>query len=77
VIAAAEVGLGGFQVLRQIRQKPEFAGVPVVMLAGDGQTAQAQRAYGLGANSFFVKSLDFSNSADLFRSVQLLLTSRS
>ena len=63
----------GFEVLRWIRQQPSFANLPVVMLTGSKTKTVSETARLLGATSFFVKSLDFANAAELSGSIQGLI----
>ena len=63
----------GFEVLRWIRQRPEFEKLPVVMLTGSNEIRDANTAYQLGATSFMVKSVDFDNTTELARTVGLLI----
>ena len=62
----------GFDVLRWIRRQPAFAKLCVVMLTSSDEIRDVNLAYQLGANSFFVKPLDFWNAAELCRSLDLL-----
>jgi CheY-like chemotaxis protein len=64
----------GFDVLRWIRQRPEFARLRVVMLTSSDEIRDVNLAYKLGANSFLVKPLDFWNAAELARSMDRLLS---
>ena len=63
----------GLEVLRWIRKQPSFANLPVVMLTGSRTKTVAETARLLGATSFFVKSLDFANAAELSGSIQRLI----
>src|SRR5205085_858882 len=63
----------GFEVLRWIRQQPEFFQLCVVMLTSSDHISDANQAYNLGANSFLVKPLDFENADQLARSPDTLL----
>lgn len=47
--------LDGFQVLSSIRQDPELAATPVVMLTSVQQEADVVRAFALGADDYVVK----------------------
>lgn len=47
--------LDGFQVLSSIRQDPEIASTPVVMLTSVQQEADVVRAFALGADDYVVK----------------------
>jgi DNA-binding response OmpR family regulator len=66
----------GFEVLKWIRHRPEFARLCVVMLTSSDEIRDVNLAYKLGANSFLVKPLDFWNADDLSRSIQRVLTKR-
>ena len=57
--------VGGFEVLQWLRRQPEIAGIPVVVLTTSDEITDVNRAYDLGANSFFVKPSDFENYANL------------
>jgi CheY-like chemotaxis protein len=59
----------GFDVLRWIRHQPQFAQLCVVMLTSSDEMRDVNLAYQLGANSFLIKPLDFSNAAELCRSI--------
>jgi DNA-binding response OmpR family regulator len=45
----------GFDVLRWIRARREFANIPVVIMTDSTQRTDWERGYRLGANSFMVK----------------------
>ena len=57
--------MDGFEVLKWIRAETGIRGLPVVVLTSSDQIQDVNRAYDLGANSFFVKELDFENFVDL------------
>lgn len=63
----------GFEVLRWIRNQPGYSNLPVVMLTGSKTKTVAETARLLGATSFFVKSVDFANAAELSASIQRLI----
>ena len=50
--------MDGFQVLTEIRRQPVFARVPIVILTARHNTADVQKAVGLGANDFLAKPFD-------------------
>src|SRR4051812_1992352 len=58
-------GVDGFEVLEWIRRQEGLASLVVVVLTSSDQLRDVNRAYGLGANSFMVKPLDFENAAGL------------
>ena len=57
--------MDGFEVLSWIRQQDGIQGLPVVVLTSSNELRDVNRAYSLGANSFFVKELDFQQAVDL------------
>jgi CheY-like chemotaxis protein len=58
-------GMDGFEVLTWIRQEDSLRSLPVVVLTSSSRIRDVNRAYSLGANSFFVKELDFGQAVDL------------
>jgi DNA-binding response OmpR family regulator len=59
-----DIGLpkvGGHDVLRQIKRDDKMRFIPVIMLTTSGDPDDVTRCYNLGANSYVVKSLDFSD----------------
>ena len=50
----------GFDVLEWLRQQPSLSSLRVVVLTSSDEIRDVNRAYQLGANSFLVKPLDFS-----------------
>jgi CheY-like chemotaxis protein len=58
-------GMDGFEVLTWIRQQDGIRGIPVVVLTSSSEMRDVNRAYALGANSFFVKELDFQHAVNL------------
>jgi CheY-like chemotaxis protein len=57
----------GYQVLSWIRQQNGIRGLPVVVLTSSSDRADVAKAYRLGANSYFVKEVDFNNSVEFAR----------
>ena len=57
--------MDGFEVLSWIRHQEGIKGLPVVVLTSSNHIPDVNRAYALGANSFFVKELDFQKGVDL------------
>lgn len=59
----------GFEVLRWVRQQPWLDHLVVVVMTGSLETADVQKAYDLGANSYLLKPSKFS---DLVKITQAL-----
>jgi CheY-like chemotaxis protein len=51
-------GLGGFEVLRRIRENERTRELPVVMVSTSNLPDDVARSYALGANSYVVKRMD-------------------
>lgn len=64
-------GMSGFEVLRQMKQDPELAKIPVVICSNLAQENEIKDAMHLGAIDYFVKS-DYTPS-QLIRKVQEVL----
>lgn len=60
----------GFQVLEWVRRQRGLKGLRIVVLTSSDLIRDVNRAYELGANSFFVKPLDFENIIALARLIQ-------
>ena len=55
----------GFEVLAWIRQQSEYNALAVVVLTSSQESADINRAYGLGANSYLVKPANFLSLVDM------------
>jgi CheY-like chemotaxis protein len=63
--------LGGLDVLRAIRADARTRLLPVVILTSSKQERDVVEGYGLGANSYVVKPVDFSQFAEAVRQLGL------
>ncbi len=63
--------LNGLEVLERIKGDPRTRDIPVVMLTSSAEEPDIQAAYGLGANSYVVKPLDFKDFADAVSKIGL------
>lgn len=52
-------GVDGLQVLEVVRSTPQTASMPVVVLTSSDEEDDTVRAYGLGANSYVRKPVDY------------------
>jgi len=50
--------VGGFEVLRQLKEDSHRKTIPVVVLTSSSEDLDVERAYDLGANSYIVKPVD-------------------
>jgi len=58
---------GGFEVLEWFRNLREGALIPVVILTASENEADVERAYGLGANSYFRKPAAFDEFREMVK----------
>ena len=61
--------VSGLEVLAWIRNQPRLKRLPVILLTSSSQTADINRAYDLGANSFLVKPPDLDSLTQLVKTV--------
>ena len=61
--------VSGLEVLAWIRNQPHLKRLPVILLTSSSQTADINRAYDLGANSFLVKPADLDSLTQLVKTV--------
>jgi two-component system response regulator len=59
--------LDGMEVLRRVRADDRTRFVPVVVLTSSDEEEDMVRSYGLGANSFIRKPVDFDEFMDVIR----------
>jgi CheY-like chemotaxis protein len=57
--------VSGLEVLKWIREQPEFRTLPIVILTSSDQAPDARRAYELGANSYLIKPGNFQELAQM------------
>ena len=57
-------GIDGFEVLRRIRSDERFQRLPVVILSSSNEDSDKLTGYGLGANSYVRKPVDFRQFSD-------------
>jgi CheY-like chemotaxis protein len=53
--------VSGLEVLEQIKSKELTKSIPVVMLTSSKEHPDVEKSYGLGANSYIVKPVDFES----------------
>ena len=58
---------GGFEVLEWFRNLEEGALVPVIVLTSSSREADVQRAYSLGANTYFIKPSSFDEFREMLQ----------
>ena len=63
--------IDGLEVLRRIRAEPRTKLLPVVILTSSNEEQDRIRGYGLGANSYIRKPVDFSQFTEAVRQLGL------
>lgn len=60
-------GLSGLEILRRIRNDPEFGLIPVVIHSGQMLPAEVRQAYRLGANAYVEKPVNYDGLRKVFK----------
>ncbi|RMG67690.1 MAG: response regulator [Nitrospirae bacterium] len=63
--------MNGFEFLKWIRSHPDFKKMIVVVLTSSKESPDVNRAYELGANSYLVKPVQFSDLMNLVKELHL------
>lgn len=63
--------IGGLDVLRRLKGHALCRAIPVVVLTTSAEDRDVRAAYGLGANSYIVKPLDFEKFMDVAEQIHL------
>lgn len=66
-------GRSGFDILADLRAKPETAGLPVLMLTAKGQAKDREQAMSLGANGFLTKPFSNTELLEVVTSMRLAI----
>ena len=62
--------MDGFEVLEWVRAHPTLSALRIIVLTTSGATADINRAYRLGANSFLTKPMNFTDLVQLTKWVK-------
>ena len=63
--------VSGLEVLRQLKAHADYSRIPVVVLTTSREDADVAAAYGLGANSYIVKPVEFEKFIDVAAQIDL------
>ena len=66
-------GLDGFEVLERIKSSANLKDIPVIMLTSTDHPREIKRSYGLGANCYIVKPVDFGSLHEKVRTLGFFL----
>lgn len=61
--------MDGREVLKELKQHPEFHQIPVIVLTTSQAEEDIIRSYNLGANSFITKPIEFQNLVQVMRDI--------
>ena len=59
--------VGGLEILEQVKANDTLKNIPIVVMTSSSEDTDIKRAYALGANSYIVKPLNFTNFAESIR----------
>jgi CheY-like chemotaxis protein len=63
--------VGGLEVLREIKTKPETRAIPVVVMTSSGEERDVVNSYKLGVNSYIQKPVDFEQFRQTIKTLGL------
>jgi two-component system response regulator len=61
--------LDGHEVLKRIKNDPRTSAIPVVVLTSSSEERDVMQTYGVGANSYIVKPVDFEQFTESVRDI--------
>ena len=61
----------GFEVLKQLKNDPEYSSIPIVMLTTSARDEEVARGYAEGANSYITKPVKFDEFAQKIKNIGL------
>ena len=63
-------GIDGFDVLRRIKDAPLLKRIPAVILTSSREEGDRALSYDIGANSYLVKPVNFTNFVDVVKQIE-------
>jgi CheY-like chemotaxis protein len=63
----------GIEVLRRLKQDPELATIPVIMLTTTDDAREVERCYELGCNVYIQKPVDYERFAEAMKRLGLFM----
>jgi CheY-like chemotaxis protein len=63
--------VSGLEVLRRIKQHPQFSSIPVIVLTTSAEDHDIEEAYRLGCNSYIVKPVEFNKFMEVATQVEV------
>lgn len=62
-------GIDGFDILRRLKHSPMLKRIPVVILTSSREEGDRALSYDIGANSYLVKPVSFSNFVEVVKQI--------
>lgn len=62
-------GIGGFEVLKQIKSTDHLKRIPVIILTSSKEATDRAQSYDIGANSYLLKPMRFDDFVEVIRKV--------
>jgi two-component system response regulator len=62
--------VNGFEVLKALKTDPKTQSIPVVMLTSSNQAQDVHECYGLGANSYIQKPVDYDEFCEAIQQIE-------
>ncbi|HEY2135230.1 MAG TPA: response regulator [Xanthobacteraceae bacterium] len=59
----------GHEVLKRLKDDPRTRGIPVVVLTSSSEERDVMRTYGVGANGYILKPVDFEQFTEAVRDI--------
>lgn len=63
--------IDGLEVLRQMKSDPALRSIPIVILSSSREDQDLVKSYGLGANAYVVKPVNFQEFVEVIKQVVL------
>lgn len=63
--------INGIEVLRKIKTHPEYKTIPIVILTTSSEDSDIKSAYELGANSYILKPVNFTNFSEVAAQIEV------
>ena len=64
-------GVGGHEVLRQIKSEPELKRIPIIVLTSSLEESDRIKSYDYGVNSFLVKPVSFDGFLEVIKEINV------
>jgi CheY-like chemotaxis protein len=63
--------ISGLEVLRRIKDHPDFSAIPVIVLTTSAEDSDVEEAYRLGCNSYIVKPVEFNKFMEIASQIEV------